>query len=125
MKTIQQGINVILKVDNKIVGGQQNVTLNRSSTSIDITNKIDADWKQSLSGIKTWSLTCSGIYIIDSESYSLLENAFMENKDIDVELQLSNSTYNGKAIITDFPISSGFNGQCKYSIRLLGNGELK
>ena len=61
MKTIQQGINVILKVDNKIVGGQQNVTLNRSSTSIDITNKIDADWKQSLAGIKTWSLTCSGI----------------------------------------------------------------
>ena len=40
---IQQGINVILKVDNKVVGGQRNIQLNRSSNAIDITNKINSE----------------------------------------------------------------------------------
>lgn len=122
---IQQGINVILKVDNKVVGGQRNIQLNRSSNAIDITNKIKSEWQENLQGLKTWGVTCNGIYVVNSESLSLLEECFMESKDIEVTIIIGNKEYNGKAIITNFPLNATYDKQFKYSITLLGNGALE
>ena len=44
-KQVQQGINVILKIEDKFIGGQENIQLNREVESIDITNKINGNWK--------------------------------------------------------------------------------
>ena len=122
---IQQGINVILKVDNKVVGGQRNIQLNRSSNAIDITNKINSEWQENLQGLKTWGITCNGIYLINSESLSLLEECFMESKDVEVTIIIGNKEYNGKAIITNFPVNATYDKQFKYNITLLGNGALE
>lgn len=122
---IQQGINVILKVDNKVVGGQRNIQLNRSSNAIDITNKINSEWQENLQGLKTWGVTCNGIYVINSESLSLLEECFMESKDIEVTIIIGSKEYNGKAIITNFPVNATYDKQFKYNITLLGNGALE
>lgn len=123
-KQTQQGINVILKIQDKVIGGQENIRLNREAQSIDITNKINGDWKEHLSGLKTWSLTCTGVYLLNSEGYDLAEQAFLSNQEIDVELDITGSKYEGKAIITQFPLSSGYSSQYKYEIKLLGNGAL-
>lgn len=122
---IQQGINVILKVDNKVVGGQRNIQLNRSSNAIDITNKIKSEWQENLQGLKTWGVTCNGIYVINSESLSLLEECFMESKDVEVTIIIGSKKYNGKAIITNFPVNATYDKQFKYNITLLGNGALE
>lgn len=121
---IRQGIDVILYVEGKAVAGQQNISLNRSASTIDITNQINGDWQERLSGLKTWSISCSGIYIVNSKSYDLLEDAFMTNSDIEVEVRINNKKYKGNAIVSNFPVSAGYNGQFKYNIQLLGNGEL-
>ena len=42
---IQSGIDIVVKVDDKPIAGQLNATLNRSMSPIDITNKINGDWK--------------------------------------------------------------------------------
>lgn len=122
---IQQGINVILKVDNKVVGGQRNIQLNRSSNAIDITNKIKSEWQENLQGLKTWGVTCNGIYVINSESLNLLEECFMESKDVEVTIIIGSKKYNGKAIITNFPVNATYDKQFKYNITLLGNGALE
>lgn len=122
---IQQGINVILKVDNKVVGGQRNIQLNRSSNAIDITNKINSEWQENLQGLKTWGVTCNGIYLINSESLNLLEECFMESKDVEVTIIIGSKEYNGKAIITNFPVNATYDKQFKYNITLLGNGALE
>lgn len=122
---IQQGINVILKVDNKVVGGQRNIQLNRSSNAIDITNKINSEWQENLQGLKTWGVTCNGIYLINSESLSLLEECFMESKDVEVTIIIGSKEYNGKAIIANFPVNATYDKQFKYNITLLGNGALE
>ena len=122
---IQQGINVILKVDSKVVGGQRNIQLNRSSNAIDITNKINSEWQENLQGLKTWGVTCNGIYVINSESLSLLEECFMESKDVEVTIIIGSKEYNGKAIITNFPVNATYDKQFKYNITLLGNGALE
>lgn len=126
MKKIQQGINVLLMVNDIPVGGQQNISLSRSASSIDITNRIQNEWKESLSGLKTWSVNCQGVYIINEDGFNLLEDAFLNNLEIDVIICLSaDKKYQGKAIITSFPLSSSFNSEFKYSINLLGNGALE
>lgn len=124
-KQVQQGINVLLKVDNTPVGGQLNVALNRSNNSIDITNKINGDWVESLPGLKTWSINCSGIYIRNQEGFNLLEEAFMNNQEIEAEINISGYKYKGNCFITDFPVNSVYNQQFKYTVKLLGNGELQ
>lgn len=122
---VQHGIGVVLSVNEKVLGGQRDITLTRTADSIDITNKINGEWKDNLSGLKTWSINCNGFYILDSESFSLLEDAYMNNTDVDVEIGISNKIYKGKAIVTNFPLNATYNLQYKYSIALLGNGELK
>lgn len=121
---IQPGIDVVLRINGKPVAGQQNATLNRSMSPIDITNKINGEWKDSLGGVRTWRVRCSGMYVVNAESLQALEDAFMGNKEIDVSIRYNNKNYFGRALITDYPVSSYFNAECKYEILLLGVGEL-
>lgn len=111
-------------VDDKIVGGQTNVQLNQKRASIDITNKIKSDWAEALPGLKTWSIKCNGVYVIDNEGYNALEKSFLDNTEVKVIMKIGEKRLTGNALITDFPLSSGFNTQFKYSIDLLGNGAL-
>ena len=121
---IQPGIDVVLRINGKPVAGQQNATLNRSMSPIDITNKINGEWKDSLGGTRTWRVKCSGMYVVNAESLQALEDAFMSNEEIDVSIGYNNKNYFGRVLITDYPVSSYFNAECKYEISLLGVGEL-
>ena len=121
---IQPGIDVVLKIDGKPVAGQQGATLNRSMAPIDITNKINGDWKESLAGVRSWKITCGGLYVLNAESLKALEDAFMDNTELDVAIGFNGKNYFGRVLITDYPVSAVFNGQFKYNISLLGVGEL-
>ncbi len=123
--TVQRSIDVVLMVNDIPVAGQQNASLTRSMTPIDITNKIFGSWKESLSGTKTWKVSCSGMYVKNAESYKALEDAFMNNKELSVKIIMDNHSYVGQALITDFPLNAVFNNQFKYTLQLLGTGELK
>ena len=122
---LNKSINVALYLDNIPLGGQQNATITRQAEMIDITNKINDDWTKSLAGKKSWSIQCSGLYVIDDRAFSLLENAFMNNQSIKVSISVGNNTLSGNALITDFPLSAIFNKEFKYNISLLGTGALE
>jgi predicted secreted protein len=77
-----------------------------------------------MAGKKSWSILCSGLYITTDKAFSLLEDAFMNNKTVEVLVSFGTTKLRGNAIITDFPISSVFNKEFKYSIKLLGTGAL-
>lgn len=121
---IQRGIDVVLKIGGKPVAGQQNAVLNRSVASINITNKIDGNWRESLGGTHTWKIKCAGMYVLNATSLQELEDAFMNNEEIDVAISYNNKNYFGRCLIVDFPVSSNYNAQFKYDISLLGTGEL-
>ena len=122
---IQRGIDVVLRINNKPVAGQQNAILNQSMSSIDITNKINGVWNESLAGTHTWRIQCNGLYVLNAESLLALESAFMNNEEISVSFSFGNKNYFGRALIIDYPLSSTYNAQFKYVISLLGIGELK
>lgn len=122
---IEQGFNVIIRVGDEMVAGQLNVGLTRSQSPIDITNKIKGEWKESLSGLKTWSINCSGVYVKDKQSLSLLEDAFMNDNVIEVIIERGNKVYKGNALITNFPLNAEYNNYYKYTLSLLGDGALE
>ena len=121
---IQKGIDIVIKIGDKPVAGQQNATLIRSMVPINITNKINGDWQESLSGLRSWRVGCGGLYVLNAESLHALEDAFMNNEEVEVSISTGEKNYFGRALITDYPLSSIFNAQFKYNLSLLGVGAL-
>lgn len=124
MNNVQSSVNIAVLVDNKFIGGQLGASLSRSASAIDITNKINGEWQNNLSGVKTWQITCNGLYIKDATGFSALEDAFMNNNSIKVQMTIGDTKWIGNALVVDFPLSAVYNQQFKYSIKLLGDGEL-
>lgn len=124
MGNIQRSIDTVLRIEDKDVAGQLNATLSRSASPVEITNQIKRDWAQNLTGTKSWQVSCNGVYINGATSFQLLEDAFMNDLEIDVIFTLGDKTYKGKGLIIDFPLNAAYNSQLKYSIEILGTGAL-
>lgn len=122
---VQRGIDVVLMIGDKKVAGQRQASLNRNMSPIEITNQIDGEWKEYLGGLRNWSISCDGLYVVNEESLKQLEDAFMNNTDIDVKITITDKNYFGRVLITDFPLSSNYNDQFKYRLTLLGDGPLQ
>lgn len=122
---VQQGIDIVLYINNEAVAGQQGAKLQQRMTPIDITNKITGVWQANLGGLKNWSIICNGIYVKSEKSFNDIVEAFLNNTLLSVSLVLGEKQYSGKCLITDFPLQSVFNSQFKYNMTLLGTGELK
>lgn len=120
-----RSVDITLYIDGLPLGGQQSANLSRQSRLIDITNRINSEWEESLGGTKSWSVMCSGIYVINDEALALLEDAFMNNKAITVSLNTGFQRLQGQALITDFPLSAVFDKEFKYTLNLLGTGPLE
>ena len=121
---VGRSVDVVIYLNNYPLGGQQGANLVRQAQVIDITNKINAEWSESLSGTKSWSIVCTGLYIVNDNSFALLEDAFMNNKPVEVSINVGSQQLRGKALITEFPLSAVFNKEFKYNLRLLGTGAL-
>ena len=119
-----RSVDVVIYLNNYPLGGQQGANLVRQAQVIDLTNKINAEWSESLSGTKSWSIVCTGLYIVNDNSFALLEDAFMNNKPVEVSINVGSQQLKGKALITEFPLSAVFNKEFKYNLRLLGTGAL-
>ena len=124
LRPLHRGIDVVLSINDKKVGGQNNATLNRTMSPIKITNKINGEWENSLAGVKSWSLNCNGLVVKDEEAFQELEACFNNGIAVTVSLADANKTYIGSALITNFPVSAPYNTNFSYSITLLGINEL-
>ena len=119
-----RSVDIIIGIDGLPLGGQQGAILNRQAEIINITNKIKTDWAENLTGTKSWSIICNGLYVIDDNSFLLLEEAFINNQSVEITINLGERQLKGKALITDFPLTVMFNKEFKYNLKLLGTGPL-
>ena len=124
MSNVARSIDTVIRLNGVALGGQQGANLIRQTEAIDITNRIHGEWAENLAGKKSWNIVCSGLYITNDKAFALLEDAFMNNKTIEVLISFGGSKMKGNAIITDFPLNSVFNKEFKYNIKLLGAGAL-
>lgn len=124
MSNVARSIDTIIRLNGMALGGQQGANLVRQTEAIDITNRINGEWSESLAGKKSWNIVCSGLYITNDRAFNLLEDAFMNNKSVEVLVSFGSTKLKGNALITDFPLSSVFNKEFKYNLKLLGTGAL-
>lgn len=124
------GCDVILKVDAtsgasaKPIGGQTGATLNRSAETIDVTDKTNNGWKESMAGLKEWSVDCDGFIVVDDAGIAALDTCFEERKIIYVELAIGNSKFTGSGYIVDYPIEMPLDGAVSYSLSIAGASPL-
>jgi TP901-1 family phage major tail protein len=124
------GVDVLLYASTdggttkNVVGGQSGATLNRETNVMEVTSK-ESGWAENLAGIKSWSIECEGYVVVSDVAYEALETAWEEGEPIDVEIVVpSGSTYNGKAIISEFPLEAPQDDAMTFSITLQGTGAL-
>lgn len=125
IKPAAKGVDAIIYLGSTPLAGQKNAKLNRQTKVVDVTNEIEKDWARSLPATKSWSVTCSGMFIKDSQAFSILENAYVNGTLLSIELRGAEGVYTGSAYLTQFPLSTNFSDTFTYSLTFVGSGALE
>lgn len=129
-----KGLDVLIKVnvgtaespEYVAVGAQRGASLGMSSETLDKTSKDSEGWQESLSGLKSWSISTDGLLILDDEGYMALEDAYMTSENVLVQFSTkSGAMYEGDAIITTIDLDAPYDDLSSYSAEFQGSGELK
>ena len=120
-----KGLDVLIKVGSTVVGGQRNASLEMSAETIDTTVKTTGGWASKITGIKSWTSSCDGIYFVDDTGLEAAQAAFMNGTE--VKLDFTNSSglaYSGQAVITSMSVEAGQEDVVSYTISFEGTGAL-
>ena len=110
------------------VSGQQVLTINRSSESIEVTSKdTKGGWKSKISGMKEWSIDNDGLYVPNDETHRELGKAYNDSELVCIKIinmKTKKGMFGGLAVVTDYSLEAPFDAAMTYSISLEGNGPL-
>lgn len=122
----KKGMDILIKLGTQVLGGQRSASIEMSSETIDTTNKVSGAWTSKMTGFKSWTADCDGVFFVNDEGYKAAINAFMEGTEVDVELADASKTvgYKGKAIITSISVEAPYDDAITYAVSFEGNGAL-
>ena len=120
-----KGLDVLIKVGSTVVGGQRNASLEMSAETIDTTVKTTGGWASKITGIKSWTSSCDGVYFVDDAGLEAAQTAFMNGTAVSLEFSNSNGlSYSGQAVITSMSVEAGQEDIVSYTISFEGTGAL-
>lgn len=121
-----RGLEILLFVDGKEVGGQRGASLSMSADELDVTDKNTTGYKKFLVGLKEWSISCDGLVVAGEEGYDALFNAFIAGDVIEVQLKKKDGTfgYQGPVVIASMDFDAQYDDALTYSCELKGAGDL-
>ena len=129
--SVTRGLDVLVYVgeneQKKVIGGQKGCTLSLEADTIDISNKNDSGWASTISGAKSWTVSCEGQFIADDQGQQALFDAFVAGTEVQIELKNPSETvyFAGKAAITSLEVDAQFDDVCTLSMELQGIGALR
>ena len=120
-----KGLDVLIKVGSQVVGGQRNASLEMSAETIDTTVKSTGGWASKITGIKSWTSSCDGVYFVDDAGLEAAQTAFMNGTAVSLEFSNSSGlSYSGQAVITSMSGEAGQEDIVSYTISFEGTGAL-
>ena len=124
--TVTKGLDILVYVGTKAVGGQKGCTLTMEAETIDVSNKNDFGWASTIGGAKSWSVSCDGQFIADDEGQKALMSAFVAGTEVQVEMKNTAESiyFSGKAAITSLEVDAQFDDVATMTIELQGIGAL-
>lgn len=129
-----KGIDFLVKINTGTVelpeyvtvAGQRGASLNRDAETMDTTSKDSQGWNESISGFKSWSIEADGLLTEDDAGFLALEEAYMEGEPVLVSITTAGGNkYDGKAIISSFPLSAPYDDLATFEVSFTGTGALK
>jgi len=127
---ILRGVDVLVKVDiagtPTTIAGQRNATLSLTSDSIDTTSKDTGDWRTFLAGLKSWTLSCDGLYVDGDPALEELQSKFESGTAVAVTIAEKNAawTATGNAVITSLDYDASLEDVMTVSAEFQGTGAL-
>ena len=124
--TVTKGLDILVYVGTKAVGGQKGCTLTMEAETIDVSNKNDFGWASTIGGAKSWSVSCDGQFIANDEGQKALMDAFVAGTEVQVEMKNTAQSiyFAGKAAITSLEVDAQFDDVATMTIELQGIGAL-
>ena len=124
--TVTKGLDILVYVGTKAVGGQKGCTLTMEAETIDVSNKNDFGWSSTIGGAKSWSVSCDGQFIANDEGQKALMDAFVAGTEVQVEMKNTAQSiyFAGKAAITSLEVDAQFDDVATMTIELQGIGAL-
>ena len=124
--TVTKGLDILVYVGTKVVGGQKGCTLTMEAETIDVSNKNDFGWASTIGGAKSWSVSCDGQFIANDEGQKALMSAFVAGTEVQVEMKNTAQSiyFAGKAAITSLEVDAQFDDVATMTIELQGIGAL-
>ena len=105
------------------VAGQRGGTFNLSSDEIDLSSKDNYGFSDRDYGTQEWSIDGDGVFIEGDTSHDAIIDAFLAREALLVRWTFpSGKSYEGRAIITEFPIEAPYDDVATYSLTLAGKG---
>ena len=99
----------------------ENITRNGKESTV----KTTGGWASKITGIKSWTSSCDGVYFVDDAGLEAAQTAFMNGTE--VKLDFTNSSglaYSGQAVITSMSVEAGQEDIVSYTISFEGTGAL-
>ena len=124
--TVTKGLDILVYVGSKAVGGQNGCTLTMEAETIAVSNKNDFGWASTIGGAKSWSVSCDGQFIANDEGQKALMDAFVAGTEVQVEMKNTAQSiyFAGKAAITSLEVDAQFDDVATMTIELQGIGAL-
>ena len=123
---VTRGLDILVHVGAKTVGGQKGCTLTMEADTIDTSNKNDFGWASFIGGAKQWSVSCDGRFGVDDEGQKAIMDAFIAGTEVEVEMKNQGEKiyYKGKACVTSVEVDAQFDDVATLSVELQGLGAL-
>ena len=121
-----RGLEVLISIDGKVVGGQRGAALSMSADELDITDKTTEGYKAYLVGLKEWNISCDGLVCTDDTGYQALFNAFLNGDVVQVQFKQEDGAfgYGGPMVIASMDFDAQYDDAVTYSCELKGAGAL-
>lgn len=108
-----------------IVGGQRNSPVDRSADEIDASDKTTEGWKKTVPGLKSWSVSYSGLIIRSDKGLNVLRACFDNDKEAHVKTAYPDGSYDsGWCYVTSFSTDYAHDGLATLTATLSGVGKL-
>ena len=130
---IGTGVNGILKINTgtsgsptyTLIGGQRTATLSFSKSSVDVTNKSDVGWENTLGTTRGITISCEGLIDEADAGFLELRNVFWNNvRDQFQFLTPGGTTFTGTFEMESLDESYPFDDATGYSMSLKSVGAI-
>lgn len=118
----ENGSSVRIFVNGEMVAGQQNCTLDMSSSTIDCSTKESGLYEEFEVAGLGWSISLDGLVPLQDDAFDILEEAWENTEIVELHIGKTGKYKKGNAVIENLSLNSPMKEKSKFSCSLKGCG---